>query len=120
MRFAAFIVCVALVSAVGACFLPWWVVALVAFGISFIIKMRPGTSFLAGFIGVSLFWLAAALLCDIPNNHILSTRVANIFHLSDYRLLITIISIFGGLIGGLSAWAATFFFMPRTSKNTVH
>ena len=69
---------------------------------------KPGASFLAGFLGIAIFWLVAVLLKDMPNEHILSRRMAMVFKLPNYTALILVVTIVGGLIGGLSACAGSF------------
>jgi len=105
MRFWLFVLLIALLAAVAEQFLPWWSVAVVAFVVSAFANPKPGRAFRAGFCGIGLCWLVAALLHDIANEHILSTRMAALFHLPNYALFIVVTVFVGGLVGGLSAWA---------------
>lgn len=107
MRFVLSVILIAVLSAVAEYFLPWWTIAVVAFLVSLLTLMRPGKAFLAGFCGVALCWLIAALLRDIPNEHILSVRMAALFHLPNYALFIVVTIVVGGLVGGLAAWAGS-------------
>jgi hypothetical protein len=109
MKFLVNVILIAILSALAAYVLPWWTVAIVAFFVSFMAKYRPSRSFLLGFCGVGLCWLVAALWHDIPNDHILSTRMAKLFHLPSYVLFMAVTVLLGALIGGLSAWAASLF-----------
>ena len=92
-------------SALAEWVLPWWSVAVVAFVISILAALRPGKAFLSGFAGVGLWWLVAALFRDIPNQHILSARMAQLFHFPGYGLFILVTAIIGGLTGGMAAAA---------------
>ena len=83
----------------------WWSVAVVSFIVSVIIRQKQGRAFLSGFAGVGIFWLVAALMRDGANDHILSTRMAALFHLPNYGLFIGVTVLIGALVGGLSAWA---------------
>ena len=105
MRFFLLVILIAILSASVEHFLPWWSVAVVAFVVAVFAKQRPGRAFLGGFCGIGLCWLVAALLHDISNEHILSTRMAALFHLPNYALFIAVTVFIGGLVGGLSAWA---------------
>jgi hypothetical protein len=96
--------------------LPWWSIAVVCFLVSFFAGLRGGKAFLAGFLGIALFWLVAALVHDVPNEHILSTRMAVLFKLPNYLLFILVTVVLGGLIGGLSAWAGALVRPPQTPK----
>ncbi len=107
MRFLLLVILIAVLSAVAEMFLPWWSIAIVAFVISAFAKQNSGRAFLAGFCGIALFWLTAILLRDIPNQHILSARMATLFKLPNHALFIVVTIFIGGLVGGLSAWAGS-------------
>ena len=77
-------------------------------------KRGSGKAFLVGFIGVGLMWLLVTLYHDLPNEHILSIRMAGIFKLPDYRLFIAVTVFVGALVGGLSAWAGSGLQPART------
>ena len=113
MRFLLSVILIAILSAVAEYFMPWWMMAVVTFIIAVFIGQKPGRSFLMGFSGIALFWLLAALLHDVPNDHILSTRMAALFHLPNYGLFIVVSVFIGGLIGGLSALAGALI-RPRS------
>src|SRR5580658_3393397 len=109
MRFLLAVMLIVFLSAVTEWFLPWWMIAVVSFIVSLLITLKPGKAFLAGLVGIGIFWLVASLLHDVPNEHILSTRMAVVFHLPNYCLFILVTVFIGGLIGGLSALAGAFF-----------
>ena len=115
MRFILFILLVAGLSALAESFLPWWMIAVVPFGVALLLKMKDGMSFLGGFLGIAIFWFAAALYKDIPNQHILSKRMAELMHLNDYGLLIFVVSLIGGLVGGLAALSGSAFAKHKQS-----
>jgi len=105
MRFIFSVILIVLLSAVAEYFLPWWSCAVVCFLVALFVQQGGGRAFLMGFCGVGILWLIAALIHDIPNEHILSTRMAALFHLPNYSLFIVVTVFVGGLVGGLSAWA---------------
>ncbi len=100
---------IALLSAVAEYFFPWWTMAVIAFLVCLLMELKPGKAFIAGFMGIALFWLIAVLLKDIPNNHILSRRMAALFHLPHFALFIVVTVFLGSLIGGLSGWSGGLF-----------
>lgn len=102
MKFLLSVILIAALSAIAAFFLPWWSVAVVAFLVALV---TGGRGFLTGFVGVGLCWLLVALFRDIPNEHILSDRMAVLFHLPNHILFVAVTALVGGLIGGLAAWA---------------
>ena len=107
MKFILLLVSIALISAIAEYFFPWYMIVVVPFILGAIINLKGGASFLAGFVGIMTFWFIAALLRDIPNKHILSTRLAELFMLHDFGLFIFVIAFIGGLLGGISAWAGS-------------
>ncbi len=107
MRLLIFIILIAILSAIAEMSFPWWVIAIIPFVAGIFINKKGGASFIAGFAGIALFWLVAVLIKDIPNEHILSRKMATIFKLPNYGLLILVVTVLGGLIGGLAAWAGS-------------
>lgn len=87
-------------------FLPWWFAAVIAFAAAWFLGKKPGTSFFAGFCGVFIAWTVLALLKSIPNDNILATRVAHLFQLPNWWLLLIVTGFIGGLVGGMSALSA--------------
>ena len=104
MRFLFLVLIIALLSAGAEFILPWWSCAVVCFLVAMFAKQIGGWAFLMGFLGVGSFWLVAALLHDVANEHILSTRMAALFKLPNYWLFILVTVFIGGLVGGLAAW----------------
>lgn len=114
MRFTLQILLISILAAAAETFLPWWSVAVVAFIVGLLAHHRPGRSFLMGFLGIFIFWAAAALITDLTNEHILSDRMARVFHpLLNGYIFIAICAIVGGLVGGTAAWAGSMFSARR-------
>ena len=89
--------------------LPWWSFAISSFVIALSIHQTPFKSFLSGFLGVFLLWVILATLIDINNEHILSTKVAQILPLGgSYIAVIILTGFIGGLVSGLAALTASY------------
>jgi len=91
-------------------FLPWYTPFIICFFTGLILSNKPGNNFLAGLVGVGLFWSVYALILDIKNGHILSSKVAQLFADSLQTqitggVLIMVTAFLGALLGGLSAMA---------------
>ena len=84
-------------------FLPWWFMAVIAFGAAFVISKKPGRAFLMGFLAVLFAWAMLAILKSEPNGNILATRVAHLMQLPNWVALLIAASFIGGLVGGMSA-----------------
>lgn len=92
-----------ILSFISSYFLPWWVIAVIAFLAAFFLGKTSGQSFLSGFGAVFFTWMILALLKSIPNDNILAKRVAQLFQLPNWILLLLITALIGGLVGGMAA-----------------
>jgi len=107
MRLFISILLIALVSFIVTSFLPWWMIAIVCFVVTFFFRFNASKAFLAGFAGVFLLWLVVALLKDIANDLILSSRMAQLFSLSSSFPFLVVGAVIGGIVGGLAAWSGS-------------
>jgi hypothetical protein len=111
MKFILSIVLVALVTyAIGIYGnLPWWSFVVTNLIIAIALPIKPLQSFIAGALGVGALWAGLALGIDLANNHILSTKVAQILPLGgSYVALIFVTAIVGALLGGLASLTGSF------------
>lgn len=89
--------------------LPWWSFAITSLVVAVSVHQKPGKAFLSGFLGLFLLWAGMAFLKDSANNHILSTKVAQILPLGgSYFVLILVTGIVGGLVSGLAALTGSY------------
>jgi hypothetical protein len=105
MRFLVAIVLMILLSAVAEYLLSWWSLAIVCFIVSILMKLNTGKAFLSGMIAIILLWTAWTLYYDLPNEHLLSGRMATVFSLPNTAAFIIVTALVGGIAGGLSAWS---------------
>lgn len=89
----------------GGYLFPWWWPALAACAVGAWLPRRSGTAALSGFLGAGAAWAAAAAWQDLRNHHILSTRIASLFHLPGPAGAVAATGLVGGLMGALGAWA---------------
>lgn len=92
----------------------WYGIAIAPFVLAPIFKLKPSNGFVLGFASAFMSWFIAMLVRDIPNNHLLSHKMAVMFHIHDFGLLIFIIASIGGLISGLSACSSTLLFVKKS------
>ena len=104
-----------ILSFASAYFLPWWMVAVIAFLAALIIGKKSGQSFLSGFGGVFIAWLILALIKTLPNDNILAKKVAQLFQLPNWILILLITALIGGLVGGMAALSGVL--MKKIFKN---
>ena len=94
--------------------LPWWSFVLTNFLIAVAMPIKPVQSFLAGSIGVGALWAGLAFGIDLANNHILSSKVAQILPLGgSYIALILVTALVGALLGGLASLTGSFVRKPE-------
>jgi hypothetical protein len=92
-----------ILSLIAGFITPWWAVAIIAFVAALYAGKKPAQAFWSGFAAVFVVWTVLALFKSVPNHHILAARVAVLFHLPHWSLLLLITALIGGLVGGLSA-----------------
>jgi hypothetical protein len=98
--------------------LPWWCFVFTSFIVALAIPQRPGYAFLTGFLGVFLLWIVLAAMKDIPNEHILSTKVAQVLPLGgSYIVLMLVTGFVGGLVSGFAALTGSY---TRKRKRRVN
>jgi hypothetical protein len=88
---------------------PWWVAMPIAFLVVLVLPMRGGRSFLATGLGVALSFFILSFMTDSANEHILSGRMAALFHLPSYVFMLVLTTLVGFVTGGLGGWTAALF-----------
>ena len=91
-------------------FLPWYTPFIICFLTGLVLSNNSGNNFLAGLTGVGLFWLFYTLFLDFKNEHVLSSKIAQLFSDSlntqiTSGVLIMVTTFLGSILGGLSAMA---------------
>jgi len=104
MKLVTKIFLIAILAFVLEQFLPWWSIAIAAFLVEIVMGTPKGKAFVAGFVGIFLLWAIVAFLIDNANQHILSTKMANVLPLGGSAIAIILVTaLIGGLLGGLAA-----------------
>lgn len=94
--------------------LPWWSFVVTNLIIAIALPIKPLQSFFAGALGVGALWAGLAFGIDMANNHILSTKVAQILPLGgSYIALIIVTAFVGALLGGLASLTGSFVRKPE-------
>lgn len=104
MKFITQLIAIALISFALELTMPWWSIAIAAFGCGYLFRSRQ--NFLAGFLGIALLWSVKALLLNQASESILTEGVAKIFSLNK-PLLFLVTAVIGGLVGGFAATAGS-------------
>lgn len=114
MKFLVALILTALLAFVAGLWLGWWSIAIAAFLIAVLVHQKAGKAFLSGFMGGFLLWGILALLRDIPNESLLSKKIAEILPLGGNAMLLIIVTAFvGALVAGFGAMSGSYL---RSSK----
>ena len=93
--------------------LPWWSFVVTNILIAVAIPQKPIYAFLSGVLGIGLLWFSLAFIIDSQNNHLLSSKVANVLPLhGSYISLIILTTVVGALLGGLAALTGSYIRKP--------
>jgi hypothetical protein len=93
-------------------FLPWWIMAIVAFASGYFFQNKGVASFLSGFLAVGLLWLIMAYRIDATTQSLLTEKINRIFPLNVFILMVVV----GGLVGGFAALTGSLMNPKRASK----
>jgi hypothetical protein len=104
MRFLFVMILTAIASWFALMVMPWWIPLPIAFFIILICPMRNGRAFLATGTGAVLCYLLYSINADQANEHILSTKMAALFHLPSYAFMIAVTVLIGFITAGLGGW----------------
>jgi hypothetical protein len=97
---------IAVLSAVAQLFLPWWIIAFVAFGVCFWRSKTGWRAFGNGFLGIAVVWFVYALIIHLQTDGILTGRMADLFFKTKTPILLLLITpLIGGLVGGFAGLA---------------
>lgn len=101
---------ISILSLILTLFLPWYTPFIICFLVGIIFSNKRGNNFLAGLLGIGLFWLSYALFLDVKNDHVLSSKIAVLFSESlntqiTGSVLLMVTTFLGALLGGLSTMA---------------
>lgn len=100
---------IAIISLILQLFLPWWIIAPLAFLLAAWKAKSAKNAFLSAFLAIFLLWTITAFIYSLPNEHILANRVASMLTLpsssSSWLMVLIISGIIGGLAAGFSALA---------------
>lgn len=97
-----------------ACFflqmvLPWWIIIVISFAACGLIGKTGKISFWSPFLAILLLWTGIALFKSLPNNNLLAIRVAEMFGVKLWWVVLLISALAGALASGLSGYCGYHF-----------
>jgi hypothetical protein len=103
---------IAIIALILQLFLPWWIIAPVAFSLSAWKASSGKNAFGSAFFAIFLVWIITGLIHTIPNENILANRVGTMLNLpenpNNWIIVLLLSGIIGGLASGFSALAGFF------------
>jgi hypothetical protein len=103
------IILIALLSLLAQLVLPWWSLALVAFGVCFWRCQGSGRAFLYGFIGIAVVWLGYALIIQLQTDGVFVGRMSELLFKTNTGFLpVLVTTLLGGIVGGVAGIAGYF------------
>lgn len=88
--------------------LPWWLSLVAIFAVAFLKPVEGRNAFVRGFLVLFISWFILCAWSGVQNNHIMAGRVALMFGLPNWWLLVLSTALIGGLTGGLAALAGSY------------
>ena len=89
--------------------LPWWAVVVISFATCGLIGKTGRIAFWQPFLAILFLWLGMALFKSLPNHNVLATRVAEMFGVKLWPIILLITMVLGGLVAGISGYCGYHF-----------
>ena len=89
--------------------LPWWIIALISFVTCGLIGKTGKIALWSPFFAILLAWLAMALFKSLPNNNVLAIRVAEMFGIHTWWLLLMLTVLLGAFTAAISGYCGYHF-----------
>lgn len=108
MKFLLSIILIALFSYAACLYLPWYLIAIVAFLVNIFIGQKALLAWLSGFVAIFALWFGLSYFISVGNEHVLAHKISVlILKIDNPILLIFITGLLGGLVAGFAALAGS-------------
>lgn len=89
--------------------LPWWVIVIISFVTCGLVGKTGKVSFWQPFLAILVLWTAMALFKSLPNHNILVSRIAVMFGVNLWWLVLAISSLLGSFTAAISGYCGYHF-----------
>lgn len=89
--------------------LPWWIVVIISFTACGLIGKTAKIAIWHPFFAILLLWTGMAMYMSLPNHHILVKRVAEMFGLHNWWLILILSTVMGGFVAAISGYCGYHF-----------
>ena len=98
--------------------LPWWIIVIISFATCGLIGKTAKLSLWSPFFAIVLLWIGMALFKSIPNQHLLVSKVAQMFGVQTWWLILALTAILGGFTAAISGYCGYQFRKAILVKKT--
>ena len=116
-RFISVVLLMAIASYIAVMLMPWWSPMIIAFLLILLLPMKSGKAFLATATGAAIAFVVMSTLADLANQHILSSKMAVLFHMPSFVLMIIVTALIGFVTAGLGGWTGAALYQLFRNKN---
>ncbi|MOA46853.1 hypothetical protein D3C78_1694190 [compost metagenome] len=88
---------------------PWWIVIIISFATCGLIGKTGKIALWSPFFAILLLWTGMALFKSLPNNNILAMRVAQMFVIQAWWLILALSALLGAFAAGISGFCGYHF-----------
>lgn len=99
--------------------LPWWIIVILSFATCGLIGKTAKLSLWQPFFAIVLLWTGVALYQSLPNNNMLVSRVAEMFGLHAWWLVLLVSALLGGFVAAVSGYCGYQFRKAVLVKKTT-
>lgn len=89
--------------------LPWWIVIIISFATCGLISKTGKIALWSPFFAILLLWTGMALFKSLPNNNILAIRVAQMFGVQAWWLILALSALLGAFAAAVSGFCGYHF-----------
>lgn len=116
-RFLTVMVIMAVASYAAIMLMPWWVTMILAFVVILLLPMSRAKAFLATALGTSISYAVMSIRTDVANDHILSSKMAVLFHMPSFIMMVVLTILIGFITAGLGGWTGAALSQLFRNKN---
>ncbi|MGY0038210.1 hypothetical protein [Pedobacter sp. NJ-S-72] len=98
--------------------LPWWVIVIISFATCGLIGKTAKLSLWQPFFAILLLWTGVALYKSLPNHNLLVSRIAEMFGLHSWWLILLVSALLGGFVAAVSGYCGYQFRKAVLVKKT--
>jgi hypothetical protein len=89
--------------------LPWWICVVISFATCGLIAKTGKIALWSPFFATGLLWLGMAIFKSFPNDNMLAGKVATMFGVSSWWLILIITGLLGGFVSAISGFCGYHF-----------